>query len=292
MPTRRTLTLSTAAAALAWAGPALAQPGAPYEYAEPLPPGAVIYDSQPIIQPVPLPPAPPAPPEMPYEDDYGDGYAGNAALPPPPPLERHHPLPEHEISHGYRVHAPPYPGAYAASGYAPPLPPRFDRDAWLAQCNDRIRGVARKDRAGVIGGLLGGIAGGVVGNRAWDSERLAGTLLGAGIGGLAGVAIGSAIGAAGERRREDECAWHLDRHMASFPQGPAYGYPSYGYGYPAIAYVPVLVQVPQRAIVREYVTEEWVDGPARSETITETTVVRQPASAPRADKRIKLIKGR
>lgn len=287
MTASRSITLTLATSTLAFTSPALAQQDA----------SGAVYQSNPVIQPLPVldPPPPPAPP-----------------LPPPPPApepvetfeEETYTAPPIRSDHanGYPDHyrQAPYPGSYPGAypgQYPYPMahhsaPQHFDREAWLADCRERIRGVDRKDRGGVIGGLLGAVAGGVIGNRAWGSERLAGTLLGAGVGGLAGIAIGAAVGAAGERRREDECAWHLDRHMASFPQGPAYGYPSYGYGYPAIAYVPVLVQVPQRAIVREYVTEEWVDGPARSETITETTVVRQPASAPRADKRIKLIKGR
>jgi hypothetical protein len=177
-----------------------------------------------------------------------------------------------------------------------PAPP-FDRGAWLAECRERIRGVSREERGGIIGGLLGAAAGGVIGNRAWDGERLAGTLIGAGVGGLAGLAIGSAIGAAGDRKREDECAWHLDRYMAGgYPgygyghHGYAQGYPGYGYGYPAIAYVPVLVAVPQRAVVRETVTEEWVDVPAPARAVTRTKIIRE--IAPAGDKRIKYRKGR
>ena len=68
--------------------------------------------------------------------------------------------------------------------------------------------------AGVIGGLLGAVAGGFIGNRVWDSQRLGGTLLGAGLGGIAGAAAGSAIEAADDRRSDDECALYLDRHMA------------------------------------------------------------------------------
>lgn len=143
----------------------------------------------------------------------------------------------------------------------------------------------------MIGGLLGAAAGGIIGNRAWNSERLAGTLVGAGVGGLAGIAIGSAIGAAADRRSEDECAWHLDRYMDAGYAAPGYGTGyGYGYGYPAFAYVPVLVQIPQRAVVREYVTEEWIDVPQHARPATQTKIIRQPA--PRADKRSKLIKAR
>jgi hypothetical protein len=121
----------------------------------------------------------------------------------------------------------------------------------------------------VIGGLLGAIAGGVVGNRVNDRHRLAGTLVGAGVGGIAGLVVGSAIDAAGHRRHDDECALYLDRYLAEYPP-TGYGYPggypaAYGYGYP-VAMMPVLIQVPQRTIIRETVTEEtWTEtrpGPA------------------------------
>ena len=64
----------------------------------------------------------------------------------------------------------------------------------------------------------------------------------------------------------------------------------WAYGYPAVAYVPVLVQIPQRAVVREYVTEEWVDVPAKAQPVAQTKIIRQPA--PRPDKRIKRVRGR
>lgn len=273
MTARRLLAFTSAAGALAFAAPALAQPVDPYEYAEPAAEVDVVYQGEPVVQPLPLPP------------------------PAPVPAVRMH--------HHHTAVAAPVPGPSYA--YAPPPPvgyrpePPFDRGAWLADCRERIRGVSREERGGVIGGLLGAAAGGVIGNRAWDSERLAGTLLGAGVGGLAGLAIGSAIGAAGDRKREDECAWHLDRYMANgyrghgygYPglaHGYGYGYPAYGYGYPAVAYVPVLVALPQRAVVRETVTEEWVDVPAPAPTVTHTKRIRQ--SAPAADKRIKYTKVR
>lgn len=294
MTANRSISLTLAASTLAFTSPALAQQA----------PDGPVYESSPVIQALPVldtpPPAPPVPP-VPIEYIEDEAYTA-------PPAGADHAHGDHRASHAsahqHSMPAPPmsypgaYPGAYPYPGAHHSAPHQFDREGWLADCRERIRGVDRKDRGGVIGGLLGAVAGGVIGNRAWGSERLAGTLLGAGVGGLAGIAIGAAVDAAGDRRRDDECAWYLDRHMASFPQGPAYGYPGYGYGYgygyPAIAYVPVLVQVPQRAVVREYVTEKWVEGPARTHTVTETKIIRQPAPAPapRADKRIKVIKGK
>jgi len=276
MTARRLLAATAATGALAIAAPALAQPAEPYEYAEPVAEGEVVFRGEPVIQPLPVPPPIAAPVVHQEQRDV-------VIARPAPGVYAAPPMPHH----GY---PPPHPMAYGA-------PPAFDRDAWLLNCRERIRGVSRRERSEVIGGLLGAAAGGVIGNRAWDSEWLAGTLLGAGVGGLAGLAIGSAIGAAGERKREDECAWHLDRYMAGgYPRhgyghpGYAYGYQGYGYGYPAVAYVPVLVAVPQRAVVRETVTEEWIDAPAPARTVTHTTVVRE--RAPVGDKRIKYAKGR
>lgn len=276
MTAHQLLAVTAAVGALAFAGPALAQPAEPYEYAEEAE-TEVIHHGEPMVQPLPVPPLP-AP--------MAQGHHRGATVVAPAP-------------HGYAP--PPHvyaaPRSYPHMGYRPAPP--FDRRAWLADCRERIRGVSREERGGVIGGLLGAAAGGVIGNRAWDSERLAGTLLGAGVGGLAGLAIGSAIGAAGDRKREDECAWHLDRYMAGGYPGPGYAHPgygyghpgyAYGYGYPAVAYVPVLVAVPQRAVVRETVTEEWVDVPVHTRTRTHTKVIHQPAPAP--DKRIKYTKGR
>ena len=296
MTARRLLAFTTVTGALAAAAPVLAQPAPPYEYAEPLPDGSVIYRSEPVIQPLPAPAMPVPPvlsvPPLPEQSWYGEeAYEAEVTAPPPmimhPPQNHGSALAHHPYAHPL----PTYPGYHSAP------PAQFDRDRWLLNCRERIRGVRREDRAGVIGGLLGAAVGGVAGNHLWDSERLAGTLLGAGVGGLAGIAIGAAIGAAGDRRREDECAMHLDRYIAGgYPgQGvhPAYSYGyGYGYAYPAMTYVPVLVAVPQRAVIRETVTEEWVDAPAPVRTVTETKIIRQGAPARTTDKRIKRIKGR
>jgi hypothetical protein len=263
---RRLLALSAAAAALTVSAPAVAQADDPYEYAEPTP------DVPPVAHPEPLPPPMTMPVHPPVAAHGAFGHA---------PMAMHH---------------GPMSMPYPPHGYGAPLPPRFDRDEWLENCRARIRGVDRKDIGGVIGGLLGGIAGGVIGNRAWDSRRTAGTLIGAGVGGLAGIAIGAAIGAASERRREDECAWRLDEYLSNGHPGYGYGY-GYGYsgyGYPAYGYgytlVPVVVAIPQRQIVRETVTEEYEDVPVRARTVTRSRAIHHSAPAP--DKRVRLIKGK
>jgi hypothetical protein len=296
MTANRLLALTAATGALACAGPALAHPGASPDHDWSDTERAVVYSSEPVVQQLPAPPPPPPPPPGDaFEHETHTMVHDRSAYPHPAPFPPgHHPgIPTWAAPHApHAMGAFAYPAPHTAAHY--PAPPRFDREAWLANCRERIRGVSREERGGVIGGLLGAVAGGVIGNRAWDAERLAGTLLGAGVGGLAGLAIGSAIGAAGDRRREDECAWHLDRYMAAGHPGYGYGYPghAYGYGhaYPAFTYVPVLVQVPQRAVVRETVTEEWVDVPAPRRTVTQTKIVRQPAA--RATGRNKLIKAK
>lgn len=298
MTARRLLCLGAAAGALT-AVPALAHPHAShgptpetaYEYAEPLPP---VFESDPVVQPIPVPPSVVAPAAS-YETGH---HYPEAPLPPPAPHAMHHaapPMMHHGAPHVMHHAAPAtmHHGAPLAYGHPgapyPPQPawappPQFDRDAWLDDCRARIRGHDRRERGGIIGGLLGAIGGGIVGNRAYDSERLAGTLIGAGVGGLAGLAIGAAIGAAADRDRLDECEFYLDRYLTGYRPGPGYGYPGYGYAYPAYAmtYVPVVVQVPQRAIVREYVTTEWVDVPEpATRTVTETRIIRQPAATKR-----------
>ena len=46
-----------------------------------------------------------------------------------------------------------YPGQYPYPMAQHSAPQHFDREAWLADCRERTRGVDRKDRGGVIGGL-------------------------------------------------------------------------------------------------------------------------------------------
>ena len=263
MTARQLLSLSIASCAVVAATPALAQPEMTYEpgqydYARPAPVQApVIYQQQPVVQPVAMPmpsmsqPVVQAIPNGYHEDDgYEDGYEVEEVYTtgPQPHHAQHHPM----------HHA------------GPPMPPQpaFDREAWLDQCRAQYRdyrGSSGRREGGIGGGILGAAVGGVIGNRVGDGDRLAGTLIGAGVGGIAGAVLGSVIGGAGDRRREsraaDECEAWLDRYMAG---GYRQGYPGHGYyqayGYAMqMTYVPVLIAVPQRAVVRETVTEEWVE---------------------------------
>lgn len=283
-----TVTVAALAATPALAGPDMSYETRTYEYAQPAPPEAteVIYRQQPVVQPLPAPVAAPMPapvtmaqPDYAYEEEYE--YETDA----PPMVKRpiRHDAPPHAMHH------PHYPQA----GTYPPPYPDFDRAAWLDDCEDKVRGKDGKKKGGIIGALLGAIAGGVIGNRAWDSERLGATLIGAGTGGLVGLAVGSAIGGKGRSDR-DYCEAYLDRYMMGGYGNGYHGY-GYGYGYTGYTMVPVMVAVPQRAVVREYVTEEWVDVPVKHKykPAKKVRYIKQaPAKAvPVKTKRIKYSKG-
>lgn len=165
---------------------------------------------------------------------------------------------------GYAVGAPVYfpQGAYphGAMEYPVSYPggiqsDQIGRDDWLEQCRARYDAGDRrgKKRGRTIGAVAGAAAGGLIGNRvAGRGDRLIGTAIGAGVGGLAGSTAGSAIGESSDRREAlDECEAYLIQHEAQWRQM------SYGYG--PVMLVPIMVPVQQRAVVREYVTEEWVD---------------------------------
>lgn len=277
MTARRTVPLGLAACALIAAAPAWSHPvGEPgeYEYAQPAPPEApVIYQPGEVVQDVPghgEPHRDHGAKHEPYADAPMQPEHDHQRDAPMQPDHYHHPMPVH----GYPGHA------------APPQP-RFDHAAWLAECRVRLGDGRARDEDGVGGGILGAIVGGVIGNRVASGERLAGTLIGAGVGGLAGVAIGTAIGAATRDRDDDrvidECEAYLDDYLArGYPQhgyGPAYGY---GYGAPMhMTYAPVLVMVPQRAVIRETVTEEWVEDSPRP---ARRTIERHHATQPVATK--------
>lgn len=297
MTSRRTIPLGLASCALAAvAAPAWAHPEPPpepgtYEYAQPAPEEApVVYREEEVVQPLPGAEAPP----LTHHDHAhpGDHSHADAPLQPPHPHHDHVPMQPPHGPHAYHV-LPPH--AYPMHGALPQ--PAFDRDGWLADCRARLGHRRGRDEDGVGGGILGAIVGGVIGNRVASGERLAGTLIGAGVGGLAGVAIGTAIGAAtrdrDHARAADECELYLDDYLARYSRRPDYGYGhpyAYGYGYPVqMTYMPVLVMVPQRAVVRETVTEEWIDAPAPAKrTIHRHT----PAPATKAVKQVKRIKSK
>lgn len=157
-----------------------------------------------------------------------------------------------------------------------------EREAWLAECRDRMD--AGDD--GVGGAVIGGVIGGVAGNRiAGRGNRLEGTLIGAGVGAVAGTAIDRA----GDRGdAADFCEDYLERYESSYAggyaggYGHAYGMGGYGdgHGHHGMAYdgpyggayyggrvmwVPVKISggcKPKCDCKRERVIEEWVEEPA------------------------------
>lgn len=320
MTARRFLALGAASCAVAAASPALAQPEMTYEqrtyeYAQPQPAnGAVIYRQQPVVQPIPAPipttsqpvvqpiPAHHAEHGTDYEVEYevNEGPASTHTFHHGPVV--HHAIPHHAMPHGAVPtvhHGSYYP--YPHHGARPPMPNDFDREAWLEDCRDGYRNPRRRNSGAVGGGLLGAAVGGVIGNRVADGDRLAGTLIGAGVGGLAGLAIGSAIASSGDRRRAREaCEAWLDDYMSGRHRGWGWHHGSYGYGWGygyTMTYVPVLITVPQRAIIRETVTEEWVTEkshthhhykPAKKKRV----IYRKAAPAPKPAKRVKYSKGK
>ena len=213
---------------------------------------------------------------------------------------------EYEVELPARPHGAPHAGHGYAHGYAPgyaghyshayaPGAQVFQREQWIDECERRTDGYRGNRKGGIIGGLLGAIAGGIIGNRAFDSERLGGTLLGAGVGGIGGVLLGSLIGGGRNDRGEYDCEAALDAYLSQYAHGghrvaartipapapvyaapvhaaPVYAAPAYTYTAPQyyyqppqqITYVPIEYQQRRRVIVRETVREEVIPGARRT----------------------------
>ncbi|WP_245228726.1 glycine zipper 2TM domain-containing protein [Pontixanthobacter sp. CEM42] len=276
MTTRLFISTGAALGALIIATPALAQNGDPemtyeergYEYAQPAPPAVpqpapITYRQEAVVQPLPARTNYKQPVRYVKEQRYVKDHAGAdydveydyETAPHPAPAPQYHP-PRHAV--------PSY-APHQASAYPPHhQQPQFDRAAWMDECVSRVSGRhGRRDSNGkVIGGLVGAAAGGLIGNRvAGRGDRLAGTLIGAGVGGLAGLAVGSAVDGKNSRKNGDAYAYCED-WLARYSGGHhGYGYQHYGYAYHArpMMLVPVWVQVPQRAVTKEYVTYEYYE---------------------------------
>ena len=188
---------------------------------------------------------------------------------------------QHSTPHSGHAYAPAVGHSY---GYGYPAGGQvFSREGWIEACEDRTRGRRGDEKGGIIGGLLGAVAGGIIGNRAFDSERLGGTLLGAGLGGVGGALLGSLIGGGRNDRGEYDCEAALDGYLTQYPHGghfaarsipaPVQAVPHYGYAYAApqyyyappqqVVYVPVEYQQRRRVIVRETTREEVIPGATR-----------------------------
>lgn len=191
------------------------------------------------------------------------------------------------------------PAPYPAYGQPRQAGTQFDpraRDAWLADCRQRI---SARDN-GVGGAVIGGVVGGVAGNRiAGRGNRTVGTVAGAAVGAVAG----SAIDRAEDRgRARDECEAYLDDYYARYTAGyaqpgydgyaysaPAYpGYaPSYGYPAGCCATAPVMMvpvqPAPQCTETVEYVYEDVPVRPRTRRYIPDKRVKIIP------DKRVKIV---
>jgi uncharacterized protein YcfJ len=183
-------------------------------------------------------------------------------------------------------HAPP--AIYAPVTSAPLANP--GREAWLADCRQRV---SARDR-GVGGAVIGGLVGGVAGNRiAGRGNRAVGTLAGAAVGAAAGAVIDKAEDSG---RIRDECEAYLDdyyaRYQAPGNDRPYAAAPAYAYGYPQgyaygccgtpVMMVPAPVQAqPECTETIEYVYE---DVPVQRKSY------RRPAKRTKIirDKRVKL----
>lgn len=187
-----------------------------------------------------------------------------------------------------REYSPPHSG----NGYGDDA-----RDAWLADCRQRL---SSRD-SGVGGALIGGMVGGVAGNRiAGRGNRTVGTLAGAAVGAATGAVIDKAEDTG---RNRDECEAHLDSYYAQYNQQPAYpggpvygGYPqqqayyapAYGYSYAAqgccMAQPMMMVPVQPRQHCVETVEYVYEDVPVRP---ARRVIPRRGKVVP--DKRVKLV---
>ena len=194
---------------------------------------------------------------------------------------------------GYPAGAMRYPAelAHEQSGREQWERDQVGRDEWLQECRARYNGTRYDGDGGrggqrgqVIGGLLGAAAGGLIGNRiAGRGDRLGGTLIGAGVSGLAGAAAGSAIGRSSDGREVmDECEAYLGQHEAQWRQ--------MRHGYGPVMLVPIMVPVEQRAVVREYVTEEWVEEEVMVKAPAKRVIHRTPETKPVKTVPVKSVK--
>jgi hypothetical protein len=159
-----------------------------------------------------------------------------------------------------------------------------ERQAWLAECRERVGDNGDRVAGAVIGGVIGGVAGNRIAGR---GNRVVGTVVGAGVGAAAGAAIDGAVD---RDDAADFCEDYLNRYEASYANtGASYGAyahgghhgAAYGGGYYGgrVMWVPIKISggcgCGCKPKVRE--VEEWIEEPAPP-----------PARRVIRDKRIKL----
>jgi hypothetical protein len=162
------------------------------------------------------------------------------------------------------------------------------RDAWLADCRQRL---SRRDN-GLGGALLGGVVGGAAGyGIAGKRHRTLGTVAGAAVGAVAGMAIDKAEA----RGSRDECEAYLADYEARYSHGYAgyehgYGYGGYAQGHPGYsgggcAPMTPMMMVPVMRMARaepectetvEYVYEDVPVRPAKRKIVPDKRVKTVP----------------
>ncbi|MFT4053210.1 MAG: glycine zipper 2TM domain-containing protein [Novosphingobium sp.] len=174
-----------------------------------------------------------------------------------------------------------YDRGYDGRGYDP-------REAWLADCRQRL---SSRD-SGVGGAVIGGVVGAVAGNRiAGRGNRTVGTVAGAAVGAVAGAAIDKAED---RGRNRDECEAYLDDYYARYERGGGYPgpaqqgyYPAYGYPVQGCCMAQPMMMVPVAQPKQnctetvEYVYEDVPVRPARR------VIPRRGKVVP--DKRVKIV---
>lgn len=183
----------------------------------------VTFEERAIVQKVPGSRAPDIEMEVERHEMHGIDKGGHALEPmdhPPHHPMRHHPAGHRQIAPVIHP-APLYPGPlYPGAVY-----PGQDMSAPIYF-----------PQSGYPGGAIpypGGFQHGQVGRDEWLEE------------------CRTRHDGGGRRDTPDECAAYPAPHDAQWRH--------MGYGYGPVMLVPILVPVPQRAVVREYVTEEWVE---------------------------------
>lgn len=163
---------------------------------------------------------------------------------------------------------PPIPDGPQASAAPVAAYSAEEREAWLAECRNRVNDNGDRVAGAVVGGVVGGIAGNRIAGR---GNRVVGTVIGAGVGAAAGAAIDGAVD---RGEASDFCEDYLDRYEASYsaggysvgPQGAVpYGVqPGGAYYGGRVMWVPVKISggcgCGCKPKVRE--VEEWIEEPA------------------------------